>query len=235
MREIRTSGSVGAPGRNPRGDPTLFRGIPTLVRERVAPRYRGDLEVVAVDDDARADRAVDAHGDTLALDQVDDAPDARQRLAGVIAEPTHGAPVPQRARRRQVVVEPGHLVLEPQALALFEPTGASQTVRGVEDARGRSPLRPDIVRRNCKPDEHDDDSSRRLPPPVRVRFESGCARRPARNCPLASRTSCGGERERGHAPALHVLVAKSAMIDGVAVSKPTTSSMPASSGSAIVN
>ena len=38
-----------------------------------------------------------------------------------------------------------------------------------------------------------------------------------------------------HAYAVHVRVAKSAMIDGVAVSNPTTSSMPASSGSAMLN
>src|SRR5436190_6085805 len=76
-------------------------------------------------------------------------------------------------------------------------------------------------------------------------------RRPVRTCPprtgrlpenrgarapLRSGTGAPSKRPRAHACARPALVvAKSAITDGVAVSKPTTSSMPASFGSAIVN
>src|SRR5438552_1777172 len=54
--------------------------------------------------------------------------------------------------------------------------------------------------------------------------------------PLRSGTGAPSKRPRAHACARPALVvAKSAITDGVAVSKPTTSSMPASFGSAIVN
>src|ERR1700693_1928288 len=55
MREFRTSGSVGASGSNPRGDPTLFLGaaagseVPQGVRcEGEIGRHRGVFEVTVV-------------------------------------------------------------------------------------------------------------------------------------------------------------------------------------------
>jgi hypothetical protein len=69
-------------------------------RERVPPRFGGDLERVRVDDDAGAARVEDADGDAFALDEVDEAPHARDRFAGVGAEPADGAPVPADASGR---------------------------------------------------------------------------------------------------------------------------------------
>ena len=54
-------------------------------------------------------------------------------------------------------------------------------------------------------------------------------------CNLGYAKACSRLPAGRHADAVCVRVAKSAMIDGVVVSKPTTSSMPASFGSAMLN
>src|SRR4029079_18637729 len=120
---------------------------------RPPPRFGGDLERVRVDDDAGAARVEDAAGAAFALDEVDDAPHARDGFAGGGAEPADGAPVRADAGGRQELVEPLHLALPPHTFALLEPAVAGQAIGRVEQSRGHTGFRAVRVRRDGEADE----------------------------------------------------------------------------------
>ena len=105
----------------------------------------------------RAGAAEDAHRDAFAFDDVDDAPDARDGFARVASEPADGSPGRQGARGREELVEPRHLLLEPQTFPFLEPAISDQPIRGVEQARRDVRLDADFVRGDGEADERHGD------------------------------------------------------------------------------